>query len=273
MAPDRIAEALARRARHPAGKPRSPKRLPKPSPPDGPERGYRAALRRLNKDLIGIVRVFLAAPFERAREARQDADDLTAFRELDFGTLRVRLLRLIRARAPEVAETFTGRVGRWNEREIARVMGINVLRESPELVQALDRLLDENVNLITSIADRLHGDVVETVRDAVRRGARVETLASDLVERYGVSQSRAELIAEDQTLTANADLTRLRHEAAGISRYVWSTSLDEKVRPMHAALEGQIFSWDAPPIVNENGDRRHPGGDIRCRCQAIPVLD
>ena len=275
--PEQIRAALERRARRPADHPRSPKRLPRPTPPDGPERGYRAALRRLNKDLVGVVRAFLARPFERARAARderQDADgDLSAFVGLDFGTLKVRLLRLVHARAPELAETFAGRVGRWNEREIARVMGINLARESPEVLRALDALLEENVNLITSIADRLHADVVETVRDATRRGARVETLATEIAERFGVSQSRAELIAEDQTLTANADLTRIRHEAAGVTRYVWSTSQDERVRPMHAELEGTIQSWDAPPVVREDGTRAHPGGDVHCRCVAIPILD
>lgn len=273
MTPEEIREALERRARRPGGKPRAAKRLPKPSPPDGPERGYSAALARLNKDLVGVVRAFLARPFERARERQDAPGDLDPFAGLDFGTLKIRLGRMVENRAGELAETFGTRAGRWNGREVARVLGINLATSEPAIARALEEWQRENIALITSIADRLHDDVFETVRDATRRGARVETLASELAERYGVSESRARLIAEDQTLSINAELTRIRHETAGISRYAWSTSLDEKVRPTHQALEGRIFSWDAPPVSEPDGSRHHPGQAVRCRCQAIPILD
>lgn len=278
MSPAEIREALKRRARRPKGKPRAAKRLPKPASPDGPERAYTAALRGLNRDLVASVRAFLARAFRAARAAeaenrRQDADPLDGFAGLDFGTLKIRLGRIAADAAPELAEKFANRIGAWNGREIASVLGINLSREPAAVERALTEWQRENVSLIASIAERLHADVEETVRDATRRGARVETLASDLAERYGVSESRAELIARDQTLKANADLTAIRHEAAGITRYAWSTSRDERVRPMHADLEGRIFSWDDPPVTNANGDRNHPGGDYQCRCVAIPVLD
>lgn len=280
MTPAEIRAALEARARRPRGKPRAPKRLPRPAEPDGPERAYTAALRSLNRDLVGLVKAFLSKPLERAARAeraeaereRQDGP-LDGFAGLDFGTLKVRLGRLAERRAGEIAETFAGRIGSWNSREIARVLGINLTREPAEVERALTEWQRENVALITSIAERLHDDVAEVVRDATRRGARVETLAGELAERYGVSESRAELIARDQVLKANADLTRIRHASAGIDRYVWSTSRDERVRPLHRALEGTIQSWDAPPVTNDRGDRNHPGGDYQCRCVAIPVLD
>jgi SPP1 gp7 family putative phage head morphogenesis protein len=75
------------------------------------------------------------------------------------------------------------------------------------------------------------------------------------------------LIARDQTLKLNSAITKDRHIAAGISEYTWSTSLDDRVRPEHEALEGTKHSWDAPP---EPG---HPGEDFQCRCVAIPVID
>jgi SPP1 gp7 family putative phage head morphogenesis protein len=267
---EEIRAALEKRARRPKGRPRSPRRLPAPSPPDAVERAYTGALRGLNRSLVAAVRGFLARPFEAAR--RQD-DPLDGFAGLDFGLLKIRLGRIAEDAAPEIVEKFAGRIGRWNGREIASILGISLARESPEILAALDAWQRENVALITSIAERLHEDVIETVRDATRAGVRVETLAADLAERYGVSESRAELIARDQTLKANADLTAIRHETAGIERYVWSTSRDERVRPMHADLEGTIHAWDDPPVTNERGDKNHPGGDYQCRCVAIPVLD
>jgi SPP1 gp7 family putative phage head morphogenesis protein len=92
-------------------------------------------------------------------------------------------------------------------------------------------------------------------------------------ERAEVSSSKAMLLSVDQTMKLNSGVMRLRHEAAGIRSYTWSTSLDERVRPMHADLEGQVFSYDDPPETNEDGDTNNPGSDYRCRCVAIPVLE
>jgi hypothetical protein len=41
---------------------------------------------------------------------------------------------------------------------------------------------------------------------------------------------------------------------------------------MHKALDGKRFKFSEPPVVNKKGERRNPGGDIQCRCVAIPVI-
>ncbi len=53
-------------------------------------------------------------------------------------------------------------------------------------------------------------------------------------------------------------------DAHPTSNYVWRTREDEKVRPSHAANDGVIFAWDAPPPTG------HPGEDFGCRCIAEP---
>lgn len=51
----------------------------------------------------------------------------------------------------------------------------------------------------------------------------------------------------------------------GGRRYVWRTVGDDRVRPVHAALEGRSFTWAAPPAEG------HPGTAPGCRCWAEPV--
>lgn len=70
---------------------------------------------------------------------------------------------------------------------------------------------------------------------------------------------------EDQTALSFAGLiNQLRQEDLGIERYVWVTQGDHKVRPEHAALHGEVFSWDHP------SDEGHPGQAANCRCHAVP---
>jgi len=103
-------------------------------------------------------------------------------------------------------------------------------------------------------------------------GATLGTVEA-LEERVGVSASRAQLIAVDQTLKTNAQVMRARHEAAGVTQYRWSSSRDERVRKRHAELDGQVFSYDDPPETNDDGDTNNPGEDFRCRCIAVPFVD
>lgn len=53
-------------------------------------------------------------------------------------------------------------------------------------------------------------------------------------------------------------------QARPTTRYIWRTRNDGKVRSSHAAREGEVFSWDDPPVGG------HPGEDYNCRCTAEP---
>lgn len=99
-------------------------------------------------------------------------------------------------------------------------------------------------------------------------GHRAETLADEITRQVeDVTESRAEFIARDSVLTLNAKITQERQTSAGIEEYVWSTSLDERVREEHEDLDGETFSWD-------EGDPQegHPGEAENCRCVAYPIL-
>jgi SPP1 gp7 family putative phage head morphogenesis protein len=131
----------------------------------------------------------------------------------------------------------------------------------------IDRFREQNVRLIENVGEDFLKGLREELESADAAGARVEDIADKIEKRFDVSSSRAELIARDQVLTLNAQVAQTRQQLAGIEKYVWTTSNDERVREEHAALDGQVFSWDAPPDVG------HPGDDILCRCIAFPIIE
>lgn len=150
---------------------------------------------------------------------------------------------------------------------------IPVTPSSAGIADFVDDARDEALDYLVK-AGRTYVDQVRGVLEDEDNFERpVAQLAALIEERAEVSRSHARLLAVDQTLKLHSGVTRLRHEAAGISRYRWSTSLDERVRPMHADLEGQEFSYDDPPETNADGDTNNPGEDYRCRCVAIPILE
>ncbi len=152
-----------------------------------------------------------------------------------------------------------------NGRRTQALIGIS-RRQDLGLGAQVDAFQDRNIALIKSLgADQIQ-DLRDTLSSAELGSMRVEDLRALIEERFDVSQSRADLIARDQTLKLNGQVTMARQTGAGIESYVWTTAGDDRVRDEHDAQDGETFSWDDPPPTG------HPGDDFQCRCTAFPVI-
>jgi SPP1 gp7 family putative phage head morphogenesis protein len=185
------------------------------------------------------------------------------------------LKRVIRALTPHiekhVGEAFDrmSKTVRKKNFEGNATLGITV--SSIGAVDILSEARARNIALIRYATLDYADDVKEILSDPENFGLRVEELTKLLTERAGVNDSRAELIARDQTTKLTGELTRARQQEAGVSFFIWSTSNDERVRPSHAELDGETFSWADLPTVDD--EEAYPGLPILCRCVAAPVVD
>lgn len=156
-----------------------------------------------------------------------------------------------------------------DEVRVAGVRTADVVPGGPALQQ---RWIRQNTDLIKAEAD-LRRRVERVISDPLNEGRSVADIAKLLEEQAGYAKSRAELTARDQTLKLYGQIQEERQTRAGIKQYIWTTSLDERVREDHANLDGALIDWDDPPIVDtRTGRRGHPGSDFQCRCTAVPVL-
>lgn len=127
-----------------------------------------------------------------------------------------------------------------------------------------------NAALITDIAQETVAKVATTTVQSVLSGAGAKALKRELRGIFEFSDSRAKLIAQDQTAKLNSDLNRFRQGQAGIDRYVWRTSRDERVRPRHRALDGRVYRWGEATGAEGGAP---PGQPIRCRCVAQALVE
>ena len=131
----------------------------------------------------------------------------------------------------------------------------------------MDSAIDWNIDLIKSIPTELHEQVQIAYTDIITNtGFDQQAVANMLTDRFGVSRSRSKFIASDQTAKTMGALNHTRQQQAGATHFIWRTSDDERVRPAHAELDNQIFSYDSPPSIGM------PSQPIRCRCIAEPVI-
>lgn len=203
----------------------------------------------------------------------------------------MRRLRIQFERGPQGAHLTAARMTHEVERanraamnaQFKSLVGVDVFGENPALAATLQKSITRNVGLIRSIPLELLDQVEAVVAPAVAAGTRVEVLRDRLAERFDVSESRAQFIARDQVGKLNGALVQERQQSIGVETYTWSTSKDERVRGRpggpkstgdHYHLEGTQQSWDDPPIVDSDDERRaHPGEDYQCRCQALPNVN
>lgn len=125
-----------------------------------------------------------------------------------------------------------------------------------------------NVNLIQSLPDEYYKNISTIINDSTTRKHNAKSIIEQLEDAGIKSKNRAKLIARDQTSKLNAALTQTRQENLGIEEYVWQTAGDERTRASHRAHNGKTYRWDKPPK-----DTGHPGEDVNCRCNAIPIIN
>jgi len=146
------------------------------------------------------------------------------------------------------------------------VTGVDIFFNEPWLRPKLKTFTSSNVRLIKGIRDEALKNLEGVIFRGVSRGQSLADIQKDVQKTLGVTKRRAKLIARDQTASLNGELTKLRQQEVGVTRYRWQTARDERVRDEHVDNSGQFFEWSDPPSTG------HPGEDINCRCIAIPVF-
>ncbi len=169
---------------------------------------------------------------------------------------------------PDVDEllTLADQINARQTRVLKRVIAIPRDTDlATATVQA--RWVRENVDLIKTIDARFFTEIESLVKETVGEGRQTSVLVKEIQRRFEVAESRARLIARDQIGKLNGQIAKAQQTKLGVTKYVWQTSEDERVREEHEARNGKTFKWSDPPSDG------HPGEPIQCRCVALPVLD
>jgi SPP1 gp7 family putative phage head morphogenesis protein len=198
-----------------------------------------------------------------------------------FGSIRVGIERVLTDKQiARIAKDGASLIDQANRHvfgtQIRTVLNVNPMTSEPWIVPAVEAFVKENVSLISTIAPENLSDIEQMLYRDAKRKLSPEQMKERIIERFGVAESRAQLIARDQVGKFNGSLSQLRQTGLGIKEYVWRTAEDERVRPDHARLDGNTYQWSKPPITVRSGkragERNHPGQDIQCRCYPEPVL-
>lgn len=170
-------------------------------------------------------------------------------------------------------------------------VGINVAGFVNEqgLRDLLDVMIEDNVQKITDLKISAQKRVADLVKNALTgQESKSGTLRDQILESFtGATYNQAKFIARDQTQRNINALNRFRQERAGIKKYKWSTSRDNRVGSDHKKMEGLEVDWGTGIILSTPLSRKrdlagknvkevangHVGQRYQCRCSAIPILE
>ena len=219
---------------------------------------------------------------ERALQQPQGSffmDDAEGFKAISAKALLAYLEKYEKtdrtSQVENIAQGFVSRGDAQNHAEVSTNLknqtGVDLaayLRSSPNITEKVNVMTTANVQLIKSIRSQYLDKVKNAVTQALVSGSLNKDLTAQIKALGQTTGKRAMFIARDQSSKLNAALTQARHEDVGVTKYMWSTSGDERVRDSHAEKDGQVFEYANPPA-----DTGNPGHDVNCRCVAIAVFD
>lgn len=265
------------------------RRLRRPPPPrsvKGLQRAYTSDLVKvvsaMGEAVIQNLRPVLAAVISEAGPKKADARADSWVDDVKRGMQFARL-QFFRQYSPDEVAGIARKQGRRIDaanaadfdRQFAAVLGVKIPRSEAWLGERMQGFVAENVSMITTLEESHFGKIEQLVMREAQAGTlgrslteAVQDLIDSIEEVDGSTEARAALIARDQTSKFNGSLTQARQLEVGVNKYVWSTSMDERVRESHREKEGNVYPWDDPPA-----DTGHPTVDINCRCVALPYFD
>ena len=138
-----------------------------------------------------------------------------------------------------------------------------------ELNEAISRYYQEEIERLLTFINLGN----ETLRDIKKRNNNLTEIYNYISDRIEASKRKADFLAKNETNHMVNEYKMEEYKTNGITQYIWRSMEDEKVRPYHAALNGQIIDYDNPPVQDKYGNRAHAGQWYNCRCRQIPIYN
>ena len=251
---------------------------------------YSAGQMERYKRLIGKITSAMYKDYARELKAVFRANDvitidasISAQARIVLRKLQQKWGRIFRRESPKIVDQIIGGIdkaaGDTLKQSLKQLSGGVTLKtdEMPAaLKQAVSAAIAENVTLIKSIETQHHTQIEGAVMRSLQPGGRGLADVTEALKKYeGITDRRRNVIAKDQVRKIQASISIERAKSAGIKKFKWLHSRGgSEPRPDHVAMNGNVYSYDDPPVIDRRtGERGFPGQAINCRCQMVPVIE
>ena len=225
---------------------------------------------------------------EAAKYFGQDAS-IASMARISMNKLTDQFEHLFKSKAKPFAETMLNGINRDSKSKMFSSLqtlsgGLSIKTdfisgEMKDILKAsIETATDDIVRIPAIYMDQVKTAVMTSITQPDQGGIAglQKKIHSMLDERGKQIRNKARNTALDQTRKAYNNLNAGRMKAIGMNKFKWvHTGGGQRPREFHRdVLNGQIFDFNDPPIIDENtGERGIPGSLIHCRCTFVPVIE
>lgn len=223
-----------------------------------------------------------------ADEAADPEDSVTlarhVFKDAQTGNFAAVLLRLAKKTKRKLLKQFDdtrieaemrkqlGKLDRKSREafysRIAAKVGIDVkdLIAREGLKATTNALMLETAQWVKTLRDESLEKFTNNTLFAMSQGESLDTIVGKFSEVVSERKNHAKFLARNQVQNYNSVTTKIRAQNLGITKAIWLTAGDERVRPSHEARDGKEFDLAEGLYSSTDGQSLLPGTDYNCRC-------
>lgn len=220
----------------------------------------------------------------------QANDRIISFEDAQTGNFASILLRLSKAAAKSILKQFSddridaisqkalGKLDKKSKEEfykrVAAKTGINVtdLIAKEGMKSTTNALMAETSQWIKTLRDDTFQKFTNNTLFAMSQGESLDTIVSQFDGIAAERKNHAKFLARNQVQNYNSITTKIRAQNLGITKAVWETAGDERVRPSHEDREGKEFDLAEGLYSDVDGLYLLPGTDYNCRCTYTMII-
>jgi len=175
-------------------------------------------------------------------------------------------------RIERMVEELTSKVNNRNKQQIYSAVEdkIGISQKELEETEGLTWTINAYTAETTEWLKRLRDNTLEnwnanTLR-MMAEGRDLDYIMDEVQKMAKERKSNAEMVARTQVASFNSYLTKARAQNLGISKAIWETADDERVRKCHEARDGKEFDLDKGLYSSCDKKTLFPGEYFNCRC-------
>lgn len=243
--------------------------------------------KRFQNQVLSKIQV---STVEKFADSGRPPRHVYAFTDAQTGNFAAILLRLSKAakrsllkqfsnaRIESISQQVLSKLDKRAKREfyerVAAKTGINVadLIAKEGMKATTNALMLETAQWIQTLRDETFQKFTNNTLFAMSQGESLDAIVNQFDDIVIERKNHAKFLARNQVQNYNSITTKIRAQNLGITKAVWETSEDDRVRPSHAARNGKEFDLAEGLYSSIDGLHLIPGTDYNCRCSAVYVI-
>jgi SPP1 gp7 family putative phage head morphogenesis protein len=220
-----------------------------------------------------------------ASEIRQ-SDYILSFEDAQTGNFAAILLRLANKTKRKLLKQFDdtrieaemrkqlGKLDRKSRMEFYNRIGAKVGIDVKDLIareglqSTTNALVLETAQWVKTLRDESLEKFTNNTLFGMSQGESIDTIVGQFDDVVSERKNHARFLARNQVQNYNSITTKIRAQNLGITKAIWRTAGDERVRPSHEDRDGKTFDIAEGLYSSIDGKYLLTGVDYGCRCAA-----